>query len=72
MAATTALHVKIGADHSLKIGSCEHCVIVEQERPDRAWDPNGDSELDFDRDMLIRTLGALGVQVVIEQEYVCP
>jgi hypothetical protein len=68
----SALHLKIGADSSLKIGTCEHCVITEPGRPDRAWNPNGDSELDFDRDTLIKQLSALGVQVTIIQEYVCP
>ncbi len=70
--ATSSLHLKIERDGALKIGTCEHCVIVEQGRPDRAWNPNGDNELDFDRDALIEKLSALGVQVIIEQEYVCP
>jgi hypothetical protein len=66
------LHLKIDADGSLKIGTCEHCVIQELGRPNRAWDPDGDRELDFDRDTLIQQLGELGVQVTITQEYVCP
>jgi hypothetical protein len=66
------LHLNIAVDGSLKIGSCEHCVIREPGRPERAWNPNGDSELDFDRDNLIQRLAGLGVQVSITQEYVCP
>jgi hypothetical protein len=66
------LHLNIAADGTLKIGTCEHCVIRESGRPERAWLPNGDSELDFDRDTLIELLGALGVQISITQEYVCP
>jgi len=66
------LYLKVGADGTLKVGTCEHCVIKEPKRPDRAWNPNGDRELDFDRDMLIQQLADLGVQVTIVQEYVCP
>jgi hypothetical protein len=66
------LHLTVGQDGSLKVGSCEHCVVKEVGRPDRAWDPQGDSELDFDRDEMIQRLAALGVQVTITQEYVCP
>ncbi len=67
-----ALHLKIDRDGSLKIGTCEHCVIQELGRPERAWNPNGDNELDFDRDTLIQHLRNLGVAVLITQEYVCP
>ncbi|MGH2496539.1 MAG: hypothetical protein ACRDIV_17715 [Ktedonobacteraceae bacterium] len=67
-----SLHLIIEPDGSLKVGSCEHCVVKEVGRPDRAWDPMGDSELDFDRDQMIQRLAALGVQVTITQEYVCP
>jgi hypothetical protein len=66
------LHLTIAADGSLKIGTCEHCVIWEPSRPERAWNPNGDSELDFDRDTLIQRLRDLGITVQITQEYVCP
>lgn len=66
------LHLKIERDGSLKIGTCEHCVIREPGRPDRAWNPDGDQELDFDRDTLLRLLKSLGVAVQITQEYVCP
>ena len=66
------LHLKIDSDGSLKIGSCEHCVIHESSRPERAWEPDGDRELDFDRDTLIQHLRAFGVTVEITQEYVCP
>ena len=66
------LHLTIEPDGTLKVGSCEHCVVKEVGRPDRAWDPQGDSELDFARDEMIQRLAALGVQVTITQEYVCP
>lgn len=56
----------------LRVGSCEHCVIAEPGRPDRSWDPDGDKELDFDRDTLIRMLAALGVVITDREEYVCP
>jgi hypothetical protein len=72
MSATARLHLKLEADGSLKIGTCEHCVIQEHGRPERAWNPDGDRELDFDRDALIKHLHDLGVQVQITQEYVCP
>src|SRR5580765_118747 len=45
------LYLKVEADGTLKVGTCEHCVVKEPKRPDRAWNPNGDGELDFDRDM---------------------
>ena len=72
MPVAQALHLKIDRDGSLKIGTCEHCVIQEPGRPERAWNPNGDNELDFDRDALIQHLHTLGVAVLITQEYVCP
>ncbi len=56
----------------LKIGTCEHCVVREHGRPARAWDADGNKELDFDRDGLLARLAALGVTVEITQEYVCP
>ncbi len=56
----------------LKIGTCFHCVIKEPGRPDRAWNANGDTELDFDRDQLLARLATLGVTTEITQEYVCP
>lgn len=34
---------------NLKIGTCEHCVVREQGRPARAWEAEGDKELDFER-----------------------
>lgn len=57
---------------TLKIGSCEHCVTQEHGRPDRAWNPNGDAELDFDRDAFLAAMRSLGVSVEVTQEYVCP
>lgn len=56
----------------LKIGTCFHCVVREPGRPDRAWDTDGDNELDFDRDQLLALLAALGVTTEITQEYICP
>lgn len=56
----------------LKIGTCFHCVVKEPGRPDRAWNADGDKELDFDRDQLLAHLATLGVTTEITQEYVCP
>jgi hypothetical protein len=56
----------------LKIGTCFHCVVKEPGRPSRAWNADGDKELDFDRDQLLARLAALGVAVEVTQEYVCP
>ena len=56
----------------LKMGTCFHCVVKEPGRPDRAWEPDGDKELDFDRDELLARLATLGVSTEITQEYVCP
>ena len=57
---------------TLKVGTCFHCVVKEPGRPDRAWNADGDKELDFDRDQLLARLAALGVTTKITQEYVCP
>jgi hypothetical protein len=57
---------------TLKIGTCEHCVVREPGRPARAWNANGDAELDFDRDALLAALTRLGVETTIVEEYVCP
>ena len=66
------LFLRLAADETLKIGTCEHCVVSEPARPERAWSAVGDRELDFDRDALIAALQKLGVQVTITEEYVCP
>jgi hypothetical protein len=66
------LYITISPEGTIKAGTCDHCVIREQGRPERAWNPDGDRELDFDRDRLIAQLAHLGVVVHIEQEYVCP
>jgi hypothetical protein len=71
MTENVSLFLTIQGDQ-LKMGTCEHCVIQEPGRPERAWNPNGDSELDFNRDGFIKAMQALGVQVTIAQEYVCP
>ena len=69
--AANELHVVLEAG-TIKIGTCEHCVVREYGRPDRAWNPDGDKELDFNRDELIARLATLGVHVEITEEYVCP
>ncbi len=76
--ASTSLSITPGELHIvlenglLKIGTCEHCVVREHGRPDRAWNADGDKELDFDRDQLLARLAAFGVTTEIIQEYVCP
>lgn len=66
------LHVAIGTDASYKIGTCQHCVLVERGRPDRAWDADGDHDLDFDRDTYFAFLATLGIVTSDRQAYVCP
>lgn len=66
------LYITITPGGELKMGTCEHCVAQEQGRPARAWEPDGDNDLDFDRDTLIARLAQLGVTVSISQQYVCP
>jgi hypothetical protein len=66
------LHVSIGPDASYKIGTCEHCVLLEQGRPDRAWDADGDKDLDFARNRYFSLLSQLGVVMTDRQAYVCP
>lgn len=66
------LHVMIDPAGGVKVGTCEHCVIYEQGRPDRAWDAEGDRELDFDRDQYFALLASLGIVITERQAYVCP
>lgn len=66
------LHVHLDANGFLKIGTCSHCVVQEPGRPARAWQANGDCELDFDRDQFLSRLAAFGVVTTITEEYVCP
>lgn len=66
------LYISLGPDGSFKIGTCSHCVIDEQGRPERAWDADGDRELDFDRDTLFAHLADLGIVLTNRQAYVCP
>lgn len=66
------LYVRIEDNGIVKIGTCKQCVVHEKGRPARASSANGDAELDFPRDRLIQRLTAFGLQVEIEQEYVCP
>ena len=66
-----ALYVRLeGA--TLKMGTCNHCVLEEVGRPERAWEPEGDRELDFDRDAFIAQMLSLGVEVKLVDQYVCP
>lgn len=66
------LHVSIGSDTSYKIGTCSHCVLMERGRPERAWDADGDNDLDFDRDQYFALLSTLGLVMSDRQAYVCP
>src|SRR5690349_2657373 len=66
------LHVAIDTDASYKIGTCQHCVLFEHGRPDRAWDADGDNDLDFDRDAYFALLAKLGIVPIDRQAYVCP
>jgi hypothetical protein len=66
------LFVRVARDGSLRIGTCSHCVLREPGRPERAWDAQGDAELDFPRDVLLALLERLGVRATVVEEYVCP
>lgn len=66
------LYITLGPAGALKIGTCSHCVVEEQGRPERAWDADGDKELDFDRETLFAALADLGIVLINRQAYVCP
>lgn len=66
------LYITLGPAGAFKAGTCSHCVIEEQGRPGRAWDADGDTELDFDRDTLFAYLAELGIVLTNRQAYVCP
>jgi hypothetical protein len=66
------LHVSIGPDARYKMGTCEHCVVFEHGRPDRAWNAEGDKDLDFERDRYFAYLAKLGIVMTDRQAYVCP
>ena len=68
----TPVYMVVTRDGSLKIGTCVHCVVHEQGRPARAWNADGDADLDFPRDRLIQQLADVGLQVEIADEYICP
>src|SRR5258708_38029044 len=70
--APRTLYITLGPEGAFKAGTCAHCVIEEHGRPERAWDADGDSELDFDRDTLLAHLEELGVVLTHRQAYVCP
>jgi hypothetical protein len=66
------LHVAIAPDAAFKIGTCAHCVLFEEGRPARAWDADGDTELDFDRTRYFTLLARFGLVMHDRQAYVCP
>ena len=66
------LYVTIEADGAYKIGTCEHCVLQEQGRPERAWDADVDADLDFDRDRYFALLTHFGLCLTDQHAYVCP
>ncbi len=66
------LYVAVEADASFKMGTCQHCVFEEQGRPARAWDAEGDRELDFARDPYFAHLARLGITITDREAYVCP
>ena len=66
------LYISLGPEGTFKAGTCAHCVIQERGRPARAWDADGDRDLDFARDQLFAELAALGVVLTNRQAYVCP
>lgn len=66
------LYITLGPSGQFKVGTCSHCVIEEHGRPERAWNADGDNELDFDRDTLFAHLADLGIVLTDRQAYVCP
>jgi hypothetical protein len=66
------LYITLGPDGAFKAGTCQRCVVEEQERPERSWEADGDSVLDFDRDTLFAHLADLGVVLTNRQAYLCP
>lgn len=69
---SSTLYILLGPDGALKIGTCAHCVLEEQGRPERSWDANGDADLDFDRETLFASLAELGIVLTNRQAYICP
>lgn len=59
-------------DAAYTVGTCPHCVLDEQGRPDRAWEPNGDRDLDFDREQYFALLAKLGLVLTDREAYICP
>ncbi len=66
------LSITLGPGGAFKVGTCAHCVIEEQGRPARAWDADGDKDLDFDRASLFAYLAEYGIVLTNRQSYVCP
>ena len=69
---SSTLYIILGPDGAFKVGTCQRCVVEEQERPERSWKANGDSALDFDRDTLFAHLADLGVVLINREAYICP
>lgn len=70
--AAPQLHVAIETNAAYKIGTCDHCVLQELGRPARAWDADGDHDLDFDRDSYLALLVQFGLVLTERQAYICP
>ncbi|HEU5377148.1 MAG TPA: hypothetical protein VFV38_17085 [Ktedonobacteraceae bacterium] len=68
----TRLYIALGPAGACKVGTCAHCVIEEEGRPERAWDADGDHDLDFDRDTLFAHLADLGIVFTDRRAYICP
>lgn len=68
------LYLAISRDRTAQIGTCSECVIHEKGRPiERAKNVDTQmSELDFPRRDLLEGYRALGVEITILDEYVCP
>ena len=66
------LYLTVGPHGEIKMGTCAHCVLEERGRPARAWNANGDQDLDFDRDTLLAHLAELGITLTNREAYVCP
>jgi hypothetical protein len=70
--APRTLYITLGPDGSVKMGTCAHCVVLEVGRPERAWDAQGDADLDFERETLFALLEDFGVQITEREAFVCP
>lgn len=66
------VYISLELGGAFKAGTCEHCVVYEHGRPPRAWDADGDRDLDFARDRLFAELAELGIVFTNRQAYICP